>query len=231
MKLQHLIPTLVLGLVVGCVQNPRTQTQISGRSYSGLSQAQVNEKYNVCVQFLGMTNDAAGTKLASFELLNLGMKPLIIGPPLDTASPYFEGGFVIISIENAVLDAGSSLQTSISVPRSPFPWHVGFLVTPTNHDWEYKAYSDAFPPNTNGSLTVEQATSTTMRLANDKASTQFQTRPSLTGQPAKFVAGHWQWVATQGFGHGDIQAKVELASDGSTNSVNLELLDNRIIIP
>jgi hypothetical protein len=79
------------------------------------------------------------------------------------------------------------------------------------------------------SLTSEQATTTAMRLANDKASTRYQHRPFVAGQPAQFVAGHWLWVARQGFGHGDIQATVELAADGSTNSVDLQLFDSQNI--
>lgn len=79
------------------------------------------------------------------------------------------------------------------------------------------------------SLTAEQATTTAMRLANDKASTLYQHRPFVAVQPAQFVAGHWLWVARQGFGRGDIQATVELAADGSTNSVDLQLFDNENI--
>ena len=79
------------------------------------------------------------------------------------------------------------------------------------------------------SLTTEQATTTAMRLANDKASTLYQHQPFLPGQPAQFVTGHWLWVARQGFGRGDIQATVELAADGSTNSVDLQLFDSRNI--
>jgi uncharacterized protein YcfL len=80
------------------------------------------------------------------------------------------------------------------------------------------------------SLTTEQATTIAMRLANDKASTLYQHQPFVAGQPAQFVTGHWLWVAQQGFGLGDIQARVELAADGSTNSVDLQLFDNRIYL-
>lgn len=77
------------------------------------------------------------------------------------------------------------------------------------------------------SLTTEQATTTAMRLANDKASTLYQHQPFVAGQSAQFVAGHWLWVARQGFGHSDIQARVELAMDGSTNNVDLQLFDSQ----
>jgi hypothetical protein len=81
------------------------------------------------------------------------------------------------------------------------------------------------------SLTRAQATSIAMRLANDKASTLYQHRPFVTGQPAQIVAGHWLWVAQQGFGHGDIQATVELAKDGSTNKVDIQLFDSQNPVP
>ena len=77
------------------------------------------------------------------------------------------------------------------------------------------------------SLTAEQATTVAMRLANDKASTFYQHQPFVAGQPAQFVAGHWLWVVRQGFGRGDIQATVELAADGSTNNVDLQLFDSQ----
>jgi hypothetical protein len=69
-----------------------------------------------------------------------------------------------------------------------------------------------------------------MRLANDKAVTLYQHQPFVAGQPAQFVAGHWHWAARQGFGRGDIQATVELAADGSTNSVGLQLFDSQNIL-
>jgi hypothetical protein len=80
------------------------------------------------------------------------------------------------------------------------------------------------------SLTAEQASTVAIRLANEKAFTLYQHRPFVAGQPAQIVAGHWLWVARQGFGHGDIQAIVELAADGSTNSVDLQLFDSQNIL-
>src|ERR1039457_1605375 len=77
------------------------------------------------------------------------------------------------------------------------------------------------------SLTTEQATTIAMRLANDKASTLYQHQPFVAGQPAQFVAGHWLWVARQGFGNGDIQATVELAAEGTTNHVDIQLSDSQ----
>jgi hypothetical protein len=80
------------------------------------------------------------------------------------------------------------------------------------------------------SLTPEQATTIAMRLANDKASTLYQCQPFVAGRSAQFVASHWLWVAQQGFGHGDIEARVELAMDGSTSKVDLQLFDSQNIV-
>jgi hypothetical protein len=77
------------------------------------------------------------------------------------------------------------------------------------------------------SLTTEQATATAIGLANDEAFTLYQHRPFVAGQPAQFVAGHWFFVARQAYGRGDIQAAVQLAADGSTNSVDLQLFDSQ----
>ena len=78
------------------------------------------------------------------------------------------------------------------------------------------------------SLTADQAKTIAVRLANDKASTLYHSQPFVVGQPAQFVTGHWLWVTLQGFGRGDIQARVELAADGSTNSVDLQLFESEL---
>jgi hypothetical protein len=77
------------------------------------------------------------------------------------------------------------------------------------------------------SLTAEQAKTVAMRLANDKALTLYHCQPFRDGQPARFVAGQWVWVDLQGLGHGDIQDTLQLAADGSTNSVDLKFLDSQ----
>jgi hypothetical protein len=79
-------------------------------------------------------------------------------------------------------------------------------------------------------LTPDQAKTLAMRLANDKVATLYHSQPFVAGQPAQFVAGHWLWVARQGFGRGDIQATVELAADGSTNSIDLKLFESQNIL-
>ena len=80
------------------------------------------------------------------------------------------------------------------------------------------------------SLTAEQAKTVAIRLANDKASSLYHLQPFRDGQSAQFVSGHWLWVEQQGFGHGDLQVTVELAADGSTNEVDLQLLHNQAIL-
>jgi hypothetical protein len=73
------------------------------------------------------------------------------------------------------------------------------------------------------SLTAEQAKTVAMRLANERAFTFYHCKPFRDDQPARLVAGHWVWTDRQGYGHGDIQATVEIAADGSTNNVDLQL--------
>ena len=85
-------------------------------------------------------------------------------------------------------------------------------------------------PRQSASLTPDQANKVATRLASDKASALYHCSPFSGGEPARFVDGHWVWVAHQGYGHGDVQAMVELAADGSTNNVVLRLLDNQNLL-
>ena len=80
-------------------------------------------------------------------------------------------------------------------------------------------------------LTVEQAQSVVVQLANSKASTLYHCEPfSSRSQPPRYTQGRWVWSDRQAYGAGDIEATVELAADGSTNNVDLKLLDNRAIL-
>ena len=72
---------------------------------------------------------------------------------------------------------------------------------------------------------------TAIRLANDKAFAVYHCQPFHDGQPAHFIAGQWVWTEQQGYGVDDVKATVELAVNGSTNSVVIEFLDNRILLP
>jgi hypothetical protein len=81
------------------------------------------------------------------------------------------------------------------------------------------------------SLTAEQAKTAAIRLGNDKAFSLYRCQPFRDGgQSAQFVAGHWLWVDWQGFGPNDFQAMVELAADGSTNKVDVQLLDSKMLL-
>ncbi|HLX95659.1 MAG TPA: hypothetical protein VKU37_07935 [Verrucomicrobiae bacterium] len=82
-----------------------------------------------------------------------------------------------------------------------------------------------------GSLTTTQASTIALQLANDKASSIYKCQPFRDGRPACFVDGHWVWMNQRGYGHGDFQVTVELADDGSTNSVDLKLLDSQNELP
>jgi hypothetical protein len=78
------------------------------------------------------------------------------------------------------------------------------------------------------SLTSEQARAAAIQLANQKADTLYHCQPFQDGQPARFTQGHWIWSDTRGYGREDIQATVELAANGSTNNVDIELFDNQV---
>ena len=75
-------------------------------------------------------------------------------------------------------------------------------------------------------LTLEQATTLAVQLANGKAATLYQCQPFSDGRPAQFAAGHWVWTDRRGVGHQDVQVTVELAADGSTNRVDLKVFDS-----
>jgi hypothetical protein len=70
-------------------------------------------------------------------------------------------------------------------------------------------------------LTPMQAEALAVRLANDKADALFHHWPFLGSQPADFSAGHWVWADRLEAGLGEYKATVELATDGSTNSVDV----------
>ncbi|MGA9778240.1 MAG: hypothetical protein ACLPRE_13735 [Limisphaerales bacterium] len=78
-------------------------------------------------------------------------------------------------------------------------------------------------------LTAAQAGTLALRLANDKADALFHHRPFQDGQLAQFTAGHWIWTDSHGAGLLQFQATVELAADGSTNIVDVKLLDDALL--
>ena len=78
------------------------------------------------------------------------------------------------------------------------------------------------------SITAEQAMTTAVQLANDKCDALYQKHPFQAAHLPQFTGGRWIWTDVQGVGLVDMEAKVELASDGSTNRVDIKLLDNRL---
>jgi hypothetical protein len=83
------------------------------------------------------------------------------------------------------------------------------------------------PPS--AALTAPQAQALAMQLANEKADALFHQWPFHDSRPAEFAEGRWTWTAKQGWGTSDFHAKVELASDGSTNSVDVQLFNDVLI--
>jgi hypothetical protein len=76
-------------------------------------------------------------------------------------------------------------------------------------------------------LTADQADALALQLANNKALTIYNYQPFRDARTARFVQSHWEWSQRQGFGHCDLEATVKLAPDGSTNAVDIKLLDNQ----
>lgn len=78
-------------------------------------------------------------------------------------------------------------------------------------------------PQPRALLSADQATRIAVQLANAKSQEMYHRQPFRRGQPARFESGCWLWRA---FAAGDLEAAVELAADGSTNHVSLNLLSN-----
>lgn len=68
-----------------------------------------------------------------------------------------------------------------------------------------------------------------VQLANAKSYTLFQKLPFRSGKLPQFAGGRWVWTDIRGVGRSDIEAQVELAADGSTNSVEVHMLVNQAI--
>jgi hypothetical protein len=75
------------------------------------------------------------------------------------------------------------------------------------------------------SLTADTAESMCVQLANSKADSMIHRQPFRARQLARFEDGRWIWTDTSGAGSLDFKAKVELAANGSTNNVDIQILD------
>jgi hypothetical protein len=77
-------------------------------------------------------------------------------------------------------------------------------------------------------LTAEEAKALARQFANEKAFRLYRVQPFREGQAASFKAGRWVWTDRRGVGQMDMQVTVELAADGSTNSVDLKVFDSML---
>jgi hypothetical protein len=73
-------------------------------------------------------------------------------------------------------------------------------------------------------LTEEKASDLARTLANAKAQALFDCQPFSDGPAARFDNGRWVWHHLCGRGRLDYEADVELAADGVTNRVDVDLL-------
>jgi hypothetical protein len=95
----------------------------------------------------------------------------------------------------------SSPQTSITTPSNTTN------ATTTNSP----------PPHL---LTAEEAVAASEQLANDKATKLYGHSISMKQLQATLEEGHWTWGGNASDGHSVFYVEVQLALDGSTNSVD-----------
>jgi hypothetical protein len=113
----------------------------------GFSSPSTNQP-TIRVQFLSMTNNTAGAKLARFELRNTGKESW------DVSLPGFSDNRLpgICTVTN--LQAGASLETSVQAPMGRDSWRAEFICgrsteqTASYHIYSDHVYSEYLPPNT-----------------------------------------------------------------------------------
>jgi hypothetical protein len=77
------------------------------------------------VRFLSVTNNAAGTNLASFELRNIGTVPTLVSVPGFIDIGMRGGGY--FGFTNVTLQPGALVETSIEEPLTSNRWRAEFL--------------------------------------------------------------------------------------------------------
>jgi len=77
----------------------------------------------------------------------------------------------------------------------------------------------------------QQVASLALRVANQQARALYKCEPFTAGASALWTDGQWVWKDRRAFGSGDIEALVLLASDLSTQSVQVVLLDSQMRTP
>ena len=92
------------------------------------------------VQFLSLTNDASGAKLASFELHNMGKEAWNVSLPGFVDLGRRGGGY--FGFTNCTLKAGASVKTRIPVPQDRNRWRAEFLCSPPKGTVASSIYSE-----------------------------------------------------------------------------------------
>ena len=142
MHRSHIITgmALIAVLGIGCLKS-------LGQSTNQQAHGELKQVWEptIRVQFLSMTNDAAGAKLARFELHNFGKEQWKVYLPGFVDIGMRGGGYVTKT--NAVLQAGASVKTSIPAPKDGNRWRAEFLCNPPGAGYGSSIYSEYLPPN------------------------------------------------------------------------------------
>lgn len=90
---------------------------------------------DMSIAFLGYTNNAAGTRLATIKVTNLNPTTIFVyAPLLEIQAPTDPGGYKCVSgvhcSWSATLDRGASGSFTIPPPTNRSPWRLSFYVYP-----------------------------------------------------------------------------------------------------
>jgi hypothetical protein len=80
-------------------------------------------------------------------------------------------------------------------------------------------------------LSQQEAGVLCLQLANAKTEALYGHQPFQSGVLPKFQGGQWVWSEKNAYGTADVLGTVELAADGSTNDVSIEVDVNQNILP
>ena len=111
---------LMAAFVIGCLKSPNQATVQQAQG-----QPQPIQQPALRVQFLSMTNDRTGTKLARFKLCNNGTEPLEVSVPGFVDVGFRDGGY--FGFTNVTIQPGASMETSVEAPSSHSRWRAEFL--------------------------------------------------------------------------------------------------------
>lgn len=104
---------------------------------------------------------------------------------------------------------------------------------PRTYDWlrrngivDGTVYGHYEGPWITATLTTEQASTIARNLANAEAQRLYGCQPFSDSPPARFADGYWVWHDRRGHGRADVEGTVELAPNGTTRRITVELLYN-----